>query len=91
LRWLEYSALKLPTVASKVYPFKNSIRDGEDGLICNSSQQWYDALKSLITDQSRRQTLGKQAYARVRKDFNMDETAKAYAAILEEIRCNDPT
>lgn len=86
LRWLEYSALKLPTVASKVYPFKNSIRNGEDGLICNSSQEWYDALKSLITDESRRKTLGQQAYARVKSDFNMDETAKYYAQILEAIR-----
>ncbi len=91
LRWLEYSALKIPTIASKVYPFKNSIRDGEDGLICNSSQQWYDALKQLITDQSRRLELGQRAYARVKSDFNMDETAKHYAKILEAIRCNVQT
>jgi len=88
LRFLEYSALKVPTVASRVYPFKNSIRHGVDGIICNNSQEWYEALKSLIVDSGRRTQLGKQAYERVRKDFNMETTAKHYAEILRTIKCN---
>lgn len=91
LRWLEYSALKVPTVASRVYPFKNSIKNQEDGFVCNSSQEWYDALKALIVDESRRRAVGQQAYARVKQDFNMDNTAKHYAEILEAIRCNVQT
>jgi SAM-dependent methyltransferase len=91
LRWLEYSALRVPTVASMVYPFKNSIKDGEDGIIANTSQQWYDALKSLITDESKRRTIGEAAYARVKADYNMELTAKRYAKILEDIRCNEAT
>ncbi len=86
LRWLEYSALKVPTVASRVYPFKYSINHGEDGLIANSSHEWYDALKGLIVDSGRRAELGKRAYERVKRDFNMETIAKRYAAILEEIR-----
>lgn len=88
LRWLEYSALKIPTIASRVYPFKNSIRHGEDGLIANTSQEWYDALKTLIIDQSKRQAIGERAYARVKADFNLEKTARRYAEILEEIRCS---
>lgn len=91
LRWLEYSGLKIPTVASRVYPFRYSIKDAEDGLICNTSQQWYDALKGLILDAQRRKTIGEAAYQRVRRDFNMDTTARRYAEILSEIKCNAQT
>lgn len=91
LRWLEYSAIHIPTVASRVYPFKYSIKDGEDGLIANTSQQWYDALKRLILDAPKRKAVGEAAYERVKRDFNMDTTARRYAEILSEITCKDPT
>lgn len=85
LRWLEYAALGIPTVASKVSPFKTSIRHGVDGLVCNSNQEWYEGLKSLIVDAGRRTTMGRQAYERVKRDFNMDIVAKRYGDILQGI------
>lgn len=86
LRWLEYSAMKLPTVASRVYPFKNTIRDGEDGIICNTSEEWYKALKNLIVDVIHRKRIGENAYARVKADFNLETVSKSYAKILEGVR-----
>lgn len=86
LRWLEYSALGVPTVASKIYPFANSIRNGIDGIICNSQSQWYEALKSLIEDKSKRSRMGLEAYSRVKRDFNMDKVAEKYRDILEVIK-----
>lgn len=91
LRWLEYSALHIPTVASRVYPFRHSIKDGDDGLIANTSQQWYDALRMLIVDAEKRKAIGEAAYRRVKSDFNMETTARRYAEILTEISCNVQT
>jgi len=90
LRWLEYSALKVPSVMSRVYPFRNTVKDGETGLICNSELEWYEALKSLIVDEQKRKTLGNNAYAVVKRDFNMDTTAAKYAAVLKEIKGATP-
>lgn len=87
LRWLEYSALKIPTVASSVYPFKNSIKHMKDGmLVKNNSLQWYEALKSLIVDKGMRAEIGSKAYKRVKKEFDMEKTAKTYLSILKEIK-----
>jgi len=91
LRWLEYSAIHLPTVASRVYPFKNSIKDGQDGLICNTAQQWYDALKMLIVDAQKRKEIGEAAYTRVKTDFNLETVSRKYAEILKDIQCNVQT
>lgn len=86
LRWLEYSALKVPCVASKVFPFKKSIINDQDGLICNSSEQWYAALRSLIVDAGRRTRIGNSAYERVKKDFSMENVARTYVDVLQKIR-----
>lgn len=83
LRWLEYSGLRIPTIASKVEPFKKSIRNGIDGIVCNSNQEWYEDLRSLIVDAGRRTAIGQAAYERVKQDFNADVIAKHYADILE--------
>lgn len=91
LRWLEYSAIHIPTVASRVYPFKNSVRAGQDGLICNTSQQWYDALKMLILDAQKRKDIGEAAYRRVKTDFNLETVSRRYAEILKDIACNVQT
>ena len=86
LRWLEYSALSIPTVASKVYPFENSINNGKDGFICRSQQEWYDTLKMLIDNKERRLDVGAKAYNRVKKEFDMNYIAKRYKSTLEVIK-----
>lgn len=86
LRWLEYSALGVPTVASKVQPFAESIRPGVDGFLCNSKQQWYETLRALVLDAKKRKEVGAAAYNRVKKDFNMDTVARTYKSVMEGIK-----
>lgn len=85
LRWLEYSALKIPTVMSPVRSFRDCVKDGETGLFAASEQEWYDALKSLVLDEEKRRKIGGATYTKVKVDFNMDVIAKDYAGTLEEI------
>jgi SAM-dependent methyltransferase len=87
LRWLEYSALKIPTVASAVRPFNDSITHESDGLLCSTKGEWYALLKSLIEDPLKRQAIGEAAYSTVKTKFNMDQTAQLYADILKGARC----
>jgi len=89
LRWLEFSAAKLPTVMSRVRPFAECVRDGVDGLLCRSELDWYEALKSLVVDEQKRRFLGETAYERVKRDYNMDVIAENYVKVLEELKCND--
>lgn len=86
LRWLEYSALGIPTVASKVRPFAESITDGFTGRFCSSKREWYDALKELITNSARRKTFGVHTHDVVSVRYNMDKVAAQYRAILEEVK-----
>jgi SAM-dependent methyltransferase len=86
LRWLEYSALKIPTVASSVRPFAECIKN-QNGILCSTRQDWYDRLKNLIELPAARSVYGENAYSDVKDRFNMEKVAEQYAALLKEIRC----
>ena len=87
LRWLEYSALKIPTIASQVEPFEKSITDKKDGLlVSNSAKNWYEKMRELIVDKDKRIKIGQAAYANVKKNYDMEKTAKTYLSILKEIK-----
>lgn len=85
LRWLEYSALGIPTVASNVGHFKETITHGVDGLLCEDTQGFIDNLEMLINDTTKRKELAKNAKAKVYKDFNIDNTVKDYEKAFQEI------
>ncbi len=87
LRWLEYSALKIPTVATDISHFRQSIKDGEDGYLIpnNDLDEWVTRLGLLIRDQTLREQIGRQAYRRVKKDFNVKRNAPKYVRLLKEL------
>lgn len=87
LRWLEYSAMKLPTVATDISHFSQSIRDGQDGFLIkdNDLQEWQKRLEMLIEDQGLREEIGRQAYKRVKKDFNIKTNAAKYVRLLKKL------
>lgn len=85
LRWLEYAGLKVPCVASSVGHFKETVNHGEDGLLCDSENDWLDSLDWLIHDENARRKIGKNANARARRDFNLDLNVAKYRDILQNI------
>lgn len=91
LRWLEYSALGIPTVASKVGHFAQSITHGWDGFLVDTADAKQEAadfeaiLVKLITDRKERVAVGMRAREAVRQRFNVDFVVGTYAGALEEI------
>ena len=85
LRWLEYSGLKVPTVASKVGHFAETITQESDGLLCETEKDWFDSLSFLISDENARRKMGKNANQTARKKFNVDVNIMGYREALDEV------
>ena len=83
LRWLEYSALKIPTVASNVEPFRRSIEHGYTGFLAKEQDDWFNYLSQLIESEQYRKTMGDNAYWQVKKDFNLKQVTKDYVDLLQ--------
>lgn len=62
IKWLEYSAMKVPTVASRVYPYERSIEDGVTGMLAGSVEEWYSKISQLLDSPDLRKQIGEQAH-----------------------------
>lgn len=87
LRWLEYSALGVPCVATDISHFNQSIIHGEDGFLVkdNDPDRWYATLENLIEDVHLRERVGRQAKKRIKAHFNVQRNAPAYLRLLKTI------
>ena len=81
LRYLEYSALKIPTVASPVTPFKEC----ENIILAQEPQEWIDELSGLIEDKQYRIYKGEESYKEVKEKYNVERTAHRYLKLLKRI------
>lgn len=87
LRWLEYSGLGIPTVATDISHFSQSITPFEEGILVkdNDLSKWKEAIELLIADKNLREAMGHRAYKRVKKDFNVAKNAPKYLRLLKKL------
>jgi len=89
LRWLEYSAMGIPTVAGNVEPFSRSIAHGKTGMLAYEPDEWVACLSELIEDKSMRLEIGQAANDKVRRDYNMKRNARiwdsVYRGVVEQV------
>lgn len=86
LRWLEYSALKIPTIATDIQPYSESIDNDKSGfIVSNNPQEWVDRIVELIKSKSMRKEIGNNAYNKIKKEFNLKDISKNYYNILRGI------
>lgn len=80
IKFLEYSAAGLPSVCSKVGPYKRTVHDALDGFLVRNDDQgkWHYYLRELVMNRKLRKRIGSAARKRVLKDFNITKTAKLW-------------
>ena len=77
LRWLEYSALGIPTVASNVEPYRRTT-----ALLANNKEGWIRHLEKLIKNSNYRKELGARSYKTIETYFDTPVVTKKYAETL---------
>ncbi|NBW09203.1 MAG: hypothetical protein EBR82_14385 [Caulobacteraceae bacterium] len=90
IKWLEYSMFKIPTCASRVYPYfidvggRKTIEDGKTGLLCRKDD-WFKNLERLVIDKDLRIKLGQNAYEHVKENWQYKDSSitKVIGAMLE--------
>lgn len=80
IKVLEYGALEIPVVASKVAPYERPIKHGESGFLVREDkpEDWFKYLDILITDKNKRIKMGKKLYQKIRSDYDMARNYKKW-------------
>lgn len=84
IKWLEMSSAKKPGVYQRIRQYENVI-DGTNGLLANTSDEWYQAIKTLIEDKAKRKEMGERAYKTVKEKHQMKNNISQYADFFEKV------
>jgi len=90
LRWLEYSAMGIPTIASPLPHFTQSIRHGVTGFIANTPEEWEKYLDLLINDRDLRVSMGERAKEEVKQNWGLKNLRFAYENLIKELFNAEP-
>jgi glycosyltransferase involved in cell wall biosynthesis len=83
LKYLEAALVGVPTVASRVGAFEVAIDEGRTGLLCGSSDEWFDVLRRLVENPDLREAVGRRA----RRDVLSRYSTRSAAAPLARVWC----
>lgn len=73
VKYLEYSSLKIPSVASYDSPYRDVIKDGDNGYLANSLKEWEEKLEILIKNKSLRRKVADRAYDYCSQKFDISK------------------
>lgn len=82
IKALEYAALGIPCVATKVYPYAEFIEHGVTGFLARTEDEWYGYLALLVNDDDLRRKMGAEARKRAKQltiQGNIGMYERAYA------------
>jgi GT2 family glycosyltransferase/glycosyltransferase involved in cell wall biosynthesis/Flp pilus assembly protein TadD len=87
VKWLEYSACKIPAIFTDISAYNQTVEHGKTGwLVPNTVEAWHSAMKRLIEDKTLRQGLGENAHQAVVERHslaaNADRWLDAYQTTL---------
>ena len=88
LKAIQYMAFGIPCVATNIGTTPRIIRDGENGLLVRTDEEWLAALERLIDDPDLRRRLGEQARRDAVERFSTRVVARDYRSVIESVMGN---
>lgn len=85
IKYLEASRFGIPSVASPCAEFTLVIRDGENGFLARTPEEWYAALKRLVDSAALRREIGGAARETVLSEYALPRVAERdFSRMLRE-------
>lgn len=82
---IQYMACGKPVVASPIGVNSVIVRDGVDGLLASTHQEWVSALTRLIADRVLRQQMGREGRLRIENEFSLHQAAPRLIKLIESV------
>lgn len=84
LKWFEAACLGIPSVMSTTANYRDVIKQGEDGFMAATTDEWYRHLKTLVERPEERQAMAEKALARVKSEYSIEALARNISDVLEQ-------
>ena len=85
LKYIEFTALGVPVVASDVEVYRNTIEEGVTGFLANNEDEWVAKLSRLIDDPKLRNGILNNARDDILKNYDLRDRAKQWDGIFKSL------
>jgi len=86
LKGLQYMALAIPTIMSPVGVNTEIIRDGENGFLSSTTEDWINKLSQLIESPQLRESIGIKGHDTVLSSYSVQANKDLYLKYFKELR-----
>lgn len=83
-KYLEASSFKIPGCWQNIRQYQELVKQGENGYLCNTADEWYKSITSLINDTELRRSMGEKAFETI-QDWTIQKHVKDYADAFKKI------
>jgi len=88
IKYYEYSAIGIPTVATDFGPYKREMIDGKTGFLVDSDKEWFDRISELVKDKALRETVARNALRDVERNHSLDYQVETWEQNFKTITEN---
>jgi glycosyltransferase involved in cell wall biosynthesis len=85
IKALQYMGVGVPVVASGLGAEREFIRDGENGFLAASQEEWVDKISRLIVNPALRARMGEAGRATVEERYSVRRTAPSYLRVIASV------
>jgi glycosyltransferase involved in cell wall biosynthesis len=79
IKFLDYSALGLASICTKIEPYEIIIKDGINGILVeNDVDSWFVAIDGLINDSVRRKTISRNAFSTLKTKHTLKTNSRIW-------------
>ena len=86
LKFFEAGLVDCPTVASPTGPYRDFMTHGETGYLACTGDDWYACLNTLVTNEAKRRSVGRNAYLAALSYFGPRRRALDFGCVLDQLR-----
>jgi glycosyltransferase involved in cell wall biosynthesis len=85
LKALQYMALAIPTVTSPVGVNADIIRDGANGMLASTTDEWVEKMEALVRSNDLRAAIGEAGRQTVLRDFSAKSQVPRIVSIIQKV------
>ncbi|GJE78599.1 glycosyltransferase [Methylorubrum suomiense] len=90
IKWLEAAAMGIPSVVSRTTTHEQVIEDGRTGFLCDTPEEFFQAIDRLVTDRNLREAVGAAARAKALDEYSCERQAENLKAVVGRIEARMP-
>jgi glycosyltransferase involved in cell wall biosynthesis len=84
-KYLETSSYKKPGIWQNIRQYNEIVKDGVNGFIARTEDEWYEKIKRLCTDNKLRLSMGEEAYKTVKSDWTIQSHIPEYSEWFKQL------